>query len=249
MRTKRFRAAIFTLLACASVGLASCSDDDEKPATPTPGGTGGTAGASGSAGSGGTGGSTAGTAGSGGLAGAPTMMCGAQTCTGLPGIPILAPNGIAACCFGAAGDKCGIDAALLGMGCVEKNAPGNPDDTCFANDGGSTGGAGGGGGSSGSSDAATPDASGNDASTSDASSGDANGGTGGVSGASGAGGRPGGRDGGGGREGGIGNVRGCCKPTGVCGILLNLPGLELGCVEIPEVDGGPPPQACTPRGS
>ena len=59
----------------------------------------------------------------------------------------------------------------------------------------------------------------------------------------------GGASGGGGREGGIGAVRGCCKPNGMCGVLINFPGLELGCVEIPEVDGGPAPQACTPSGS
>jgi hypothetical protein len=245
MRTKNFRAAILTLLACSCVGLASCSDDDENPGTGTPGGTGGTAGgAGGSSGSGGSGGATAGTGGT-GVAGAPTMTCGTQTCTGLPGIPILAPMGIPACCVGPAMDKCGIDATLLMLGCVEKNQPGNPDNTCFATDGGNAGAGGSGGGAGASSDAATPDASGDDASTSDAGSGDASGGT---SGAAGAGGRGGGRDGGGGR-GGMGNLPGCCKPSGVCGILVNVPGLELGCVEIPPIDGGPAPQACTPSGT
>jgi hypothetical protein len=239
MQTKRFRAAILTLLACGGVALA-CSDDDENPGTPPAGGTGGTA--AGSSGRGGSGGSTAGTGGTGGtgVAGAPMMMCGSQTCTGLPGIPILAPNGIAACCVGPAMDKCGIDGTLLGQGCVERNAPGNPDSTCFANDGGSMGGAGGGAGSGGSAGATGPDASGDDASTADSGTDDASAGS---AGASGAGGRMGGRDGGGGR----GGVMGCCKPNGVCGILLNIPGLELGCVEIPPVDGGPAPQACTPR--
>jgi hypothetical protein len=246
MRTTGFRTAILSLLACASVGLASCSDDSENPGTSSPGGAGGTAaGASGSSGAAGRGGSPAGSGGggsggggSGGLAGAPTMTCGTQTCTGLPGIPIVAPMGIPACCVGPAADKCGIDATLFSLGCVEKNQPGNPDDSCLGTDAGNAGGSGGGAGAG--SDAASPDASGD---ASDASNGDASGGTSGASGAGGTG--------GGGREGGIGNmlIRGCCKPTGVCGVLINFTGLELGCVEIPQVDGGPAPQTCTPRGS
>jgi hypothetical protein len=241
MRTKNLRAAIW-ILACGCVGLTSCSDDDENPGTATPGGTGGTggtaAGAGGASGSAGSGGATAGTGGT-GVAGAPTMTCGTQTCTGLPAIPIVAPMGIPACCTGAAMDKCGIDATLLTLGCVEKNQPGNPDDTCFATDAGNAGAGGSGGSAGASSDAAAPDASSDDASTSDAGSGDASGGTSGASGA------------GGGGRGGMGNLpfRGCCKPSGVCGILINVTGLELGCVELPPVDGGPAPQACTPSGS
>ena len=38
-----------------------------------------------------------------------------------------------ACCFGEAGDKCGVSSSMLTMGeCVEANQEGKPDDTCPA---------------------------------------------------------------------------------------------------------------------
>jgi len=152
-----------------------------------------------------------------------------MTCTGIPAVPPLLPTGIQPCCAGPASDKCGIDAAILGFGCVETNQPGNPDDTCFAPDGGA--GAGGSGGQ-GATDSGATDSGSTDA-------GDSGGGRGGAAGVGGTG----------GFGGGFGRLPGCCKPNGTCGLMINLPGvLELGCVEFTANDSGPP-QRCTPSGN
>ncbi len=94
-----------------------------------PGGSGGTAGTggNGAAGSGATGGTGAGGAGGGGG----SVMCGTENCTDYN---IFTFN-IPACCPDGIDNKCGVDVSqaeqFIGItGCVEENAPGDPDSSC-----------------------------------------------------------------------------------------------------------------------
>lgn len=246
MHVKSLRiSVVLGLLVCGSYGVAACSSDEEPGAAPAAG-TAGVGGASGSSGAspGGASGNS-GAAGSGGTAGgAPTMMCGTLTCTGFAAIPGALPQGVPPCCTGPAADKCGID---LGFGCVELNQPGNPDSTCFAMDGGagSAGSGAQGGADSGRADSAT------DSGTAGSGGAGAAGASGTGTGGGGSGGAGTGGTGGRAGVGGTGGfaIPGCCRPDGHCGIMLNLPGFELGCIDVSAVDGGPPPQSCTPMGS
>ncbi len=108
------------LLACATLTLVACGDDEPSDAGVAGTGVAGTSAGTGGGG-GGTGGSKAGTGGGGSMA----VTCGGVACTVNSQLKML--NAAAAACCTAT-MKCGQ--YNTSMKCLEKNAPGVPDTSC-----------------------------------------------------------------------------------------------------------------------
>jgi hypothetical protein len=120
MKARWFRTC-GVLLACATMSIVACGDDDGDDAG-TAGTGGGGAGMTAGTGGGGTGG---GKAGSGGTGGSMAVVCGGQTCMVNATLKLVNPAAQACC---TADMKCG--AYNTAMKCLLNNAPGKADSSC-----------------------------------------------------------------------------------------------------------------------